>query len=106
MEGMISTNYGKHKNILHHKTNFYFGNTIRVYYCLYNNEAEYECITEEESKLYGINKIEFLKLIKKYPEIEEQMREMQYNSFKNRMDNDIRKEINEYIIIWLMKIIK
>ena len=54
MEGMISTNYGKHKNILHHKTNFYFGNTIRVYYCLYNNEAEYECITEEESKLYGI----------------------------------------------------
>ena len=31
---------------------------------------------------------------------------MQYNSFKNRMDNDIRKEINEYIIIWLMKIIK
>ena len=69
------------------------------YYCLYNLEAEYECITEEESKLYSINKIEFLKLVKNYPEIEEQMREMQYNSyknFKNRMDNGIRKEINEY----------
>ena len=38
-------------------------------------------------------------MVKNYPEIEEQMREMQYNSyknFKNRMDNGIRKEINEY----------
>jgi hypothetical protein len=99
MEGMVSANYGKHKDIIHHKTNFYSGNTIGVYYCLYNLEAEYECITEEESKLYSINKIEFLKLVKNYPEIEEQMREMQYNSyknFKNRMDNGIRKEINEY----------
>ena len=30
-----------------------------------------ECISVEESKVYGINKIEFLKLLKNYPEIEE-----------------------------------
>ena len=38
-------------------------------------------------------------MVKKYPEIEDQMREMQYNSyknFKNQMDNGIRKEINEH----------
>ena len=53
----------------------------------------------EESKLYGINKIEFLKLLKNYPEIEEHMREIQYakcRSVKNQMDNGIRKELNEF----------
>ena len=53
----------------------------------------------EESKLYGINKIEFLKLLKNYPEIEEYMREIQYakyRSVKNQMDNGIRKELNEF----------
>ena len=99
MEGMLSINYGKNKEIVHHKTNFFSGNYIGGYYCLYNVPAEYECIAEEESKLYGINKIELLKLLKNYPEIEEQMREMQYakyKSVKNQMDNGIRKEINEY----------
>ena len=99
MKGILSINYGKLKNIIHHKTNFFSGNHLGVYYCLYNVPAEYECIAIEESKLYGINKIEFLKLLKNYPEIEEQMREMQYikyKSVKNQMDNGIRKEINEY----------
>ena len=99
MDGVLSINYGKFKNIVHHKTNFFSGNYLGTYYCLYNVPAEYECIAFEESKVYGINKIEFLKLLKNYPEIEEQMREMQYNKYKsvkNQMDNGIRKELNEY----------
>ena len=99
MDGVLSINYGKYKDIVHHKTNFFSGNYLGVYYCLYNVPAEYECISVEESKVYGINKIEFLKLLKNYPEIEEHMREMQYNKYKsvkNQMDNGIRKELNEY----------
>ena len=99
MDGMVSITFGKNKNIIHHKTNFYSGDQIGIYYTLYNLPAEYEYIAGDESKVYGINKIAFLKLVKKYPEIEDQMREMQYNSyknFKNQMDNGIRKEINEH----------
>jgi hypothetical protein len=99
MDGMISITYGKNKDILHHKTNFYSGDQIGIYYTLYNLPAEYEYIAGDESKVYGINKIAFLQLLKKYPEIEDQMREIQYNSyknFKNQMDNGIRKEINEH----------
>ena len=99
MDGVLSINYGKYKDIVHHKTNFFSGNYLGVYYCLFNVPAEYECISVEESKVYGINKIEFLKLLKNYPEIEEHMREMQYNKYKsvkNQMDNGIRKELNEY----------
>ena len=78
---------------------FFSGNHLGVYYCLYNVPAEYECVAVEESKLYGINKIEFLKLLKNYPEIEEHMREIQYTKYrsvKNQMDNGIRKELNEF----------
>ena len=99
MNGMVSITYGKNKDIIHFKTNFYSGDQIGTYYSLYNLPAEYEYIAGDESKVYGINKIEFLKLLKKYPEIEDQMREMQYNSyknFKNHMDNGIRKELNEH----------
>ena len=99
MEGVLSITYGRHKNIVHHKTDFFSGNHLGVYYCLYNVPAEYECVAVEESKLYGINKIEFLKLLKNYPEIEEHMREIQYakyRSVKNQMDNGIRKELNEF----------
>ena len=99
MEGVVSINFGKFKNIVHHRTNFFSGNQVGIYNCLFNVPAEYECVADEECKVYGINKIEFLKLIKNYPEIEEQMREMQYSvykSVKNQMDNGIKKEINEY----------
>ena len=99
MEGVVSMGYNKYKNIIHHKTNFFSGEHLGVYYCLYNLNAEFECIAIEECKLYGINKIEFLKLLKDYPEIEEQVREIQYNlykSIKNQMENGIRKEVNDY----------
>jgi len=99
MDGMVSVSYGKHKDIVHHKTNFYSGDQVGLYYCLYNLTAEYEYVAGDESKVYGINKIEFLKLLKKYPEIEDQMREIQYNSYKNfkiHADNGIRKDINEH----------
>lgn len=99
MDGMLSINYGKYKNIIKYKTNFFSGEHFGVYYVLYNVNAEYECVAVEESKVYGINKIEFLKLVKLYPEIEEQMREMQYDYYKNiknKMDFGIRKEVNEY----------
>ena len=99
MEGVASMGLGKYKDIIHHKTNFFSGDHLGVYYCLYNVNAEFEFIAVEECKLYGINKIEFLKLLKDYPEIEEQIREVQYNlykSVKNQMENGIKKEINEY----------
>ena len=99
MEGVVSMGYNKYKNIIHHKTNFFSGEHLGVYYCLYNVNAEFECIAVEECKLYGINKIEFLKLLKDYPEIEDQIREIQYNlykSVKNQMENGIRKDINDY----------
>ena len=99
MEGVLSITYGRHKNVVHHKTDFFSGNHLGVYYCLYNFPAEYECVSVEESKLYGINKIELLKLLKNYPEIEEHMREIQYTKYrsvKNQMDNGIRKELNEF----------
>ena len=99
MDGMVSVSYGKHKDIVHHKTNFYSGDQVGLYYCLYNLTAEYEYVAGDESKVYGINKIEFLKLLKKYPEIEDQMRDIQYNSYKNfkiHADNGIRKDINEH----------
>ena len=99
MEGMVSMGLGKYKNIIHHKTNFFSGNHIGAYYCLYNVNSNFEYIAVEDCKLYGINKIEFLKLLKEYPEIEELMREIQYNlykSVKNQMETGIRKEINDY----------
>ena len=74
---------GKYKDIIHYKTNFFSGDHLGVYYCLYNVNAEFECVAVEECKLYGINKIEFLKLLKDYPEIEEQIREIQYNLYKS-----------------------
>ena len=90
---------GKYKNIIHQKTNFYSGDHLGVYYCLYNLNSEFEYEAVKECKLYGINKIEFLKLLKDYPEIEEQIREIQYNyykSVKNKMEDGINKEINDY----------
>ena len=99
MEGVLSINYGKHKNIVFHKTDFFSGNTVGIYNCLFNVAAEYECVAAEETKVYGINKVEFLKAIKSYPEIEEHMREIQYNAYKNikkQMDKGIKKDINLY----------
>ena len=99
MEGVASMGLGKYKDIIHYKTNFFSGDHLGVYYCLYNVNAEFECVAVEECKLYGINKIEFLKLLKDYPEIEEQIREIQYNlykSVKNQIENGIKKEVNDY----------
>jgi len=99
MGGIVSMGSSKYKNIIKHRTNFFSGDHLGAYYCLYNVNAEFECIAVEECKLYGINKIEFLKLLKDYPEIEDQIREIQYNlykSVKNQMENGIKKEINEY----------
>ena len=99
MEGVASMGLGKYKDIIHYKTNFFSGDHLGVYYCLYNVNAEFECVAVEECKLYGINKIEFLKLLKDYPEIEEQIREIQYNlykSIKNQIENGIKKEVNDY----------
>ena len=33
MEGVLSITYGRHKNIVHHKTDFFSGNHLGVYYC-------------------------------------------------------------------------
>ena len=99
VDGIVSMGMSKYNNIIHHKTNFFSGDQLGGYYCLYNVNAEFECKAVEECKLYGINKIEILKLLKDYPEIEDQMREIQYNlykSVKNQMEKGIRKEINEY----------
>ena len=99
MEGAASMGLGKYKNIIRYKTNFFPGNSLGVYYCLYNVKSEFEFVAAEDCKVYGINKIEFLKLLNKYPEIEEQMREIQYNlhkSVKNQVENGIKKEINDY----------
>ena len=99
MEGAASMGLGKYKNIIRYKTNFFPGNNLGVYYCLYNVKSEFEFVAAEDCKVYGINKIEFLKLLNKYPEIEEQMREIQYNlhkSVKNQVENGIKKEINDY----------
>ena len=99
MGGIVSMGPGKHKDIIHHRTNFFSGDHLGVYYCLYNVNAEFEFIAVEECKLYGINKIDFLKLLKDYPEIEDQIREIQYNlykSVKHQMENGIKKEIEEY----------
>ena len=99
MEGVASMGLSKYKDIIHYKTNFFSGEHLGVYYCLYNVESEFEYVAIEECKLYGINKIEFLKLLKDYPEIEDQIREVQYNLYKNvknQIDNGIKKEVNEY----------
>ena len=84
--------------LFHHKHYFFSGEHLGTYYCLYNTNAEFEYIAVEECKLFGINKIEFLKLLKDYPEIEQQIREIQYTTYesiKNRMEKGILKEINE-----------
>jgi hypothetical protein len=99
MGGIVSMGLSKYKNIIKHRTNFFSGDHLGAYYCLYNVNAEFECVAVEECKLYGINKIELLKLLKDYPEIEDQIREIQYSlykSVKNQMENGIKKEINEY----------
>jgi len=99
MEGVLSFNIGKHKNEIKFNKNFLKGNHLGVYNCLYNVPSEYECITIEDSKLYGINKFDFLKLLKNFPEIEDHMRQIQYNyykSIKSKMDSGLQKEINEY----------
>ena len=99
MEGVATMEFGKYKNLIHQKMNFFPGNHLGVYFCLYNVNAEFEFVASEECKLYGINKIEFLKLLKDYPEIEDKMREIQYQqykSIKNQMDIGLRKKINEY----------
>ena len=99
MDGVASMGYSKYKNIIHHKTNIFSGEHLGVYYCLYNVNAEFECIAIEDCKLYGINKIEFLKLLKDYPEIEDQIREIQYNLYRNikhQMEIGIRKDIEDY----------
>ena len=99
MEGVATMEFGKYKNLIHHTMNFFPGNHLGVYFCLYNVNAEFEFVASEECKLYGINKIEFLKLLKDYPEIEDKMREIQYHqyqSIKNQMDNGLKKKINDY----------
>ena len=99
MEGIVSMGMHEYKNIIHHKTNFFSGDHLGVYYCLYNVEAEFEFKAVEECKSYGINKIDFLKLLKDYPEIEDQIRDAQYTLYKNvknQMDNGINKEVNDY----------
>ena len=98
MDGIVSMGEGSHKKIIHHKHYFFSGEHLGTYYCLYNTNAEFEYIAVEECKLFGINKIEFLKLLKDYPEIEQQIREIQYTTYesiKNRMEKGILKEINE-----------
>ena len=99
MDGLASIGFRKFKNIIHHQTYFYSGDHLGVYYCLYNIKSEFECIAKEECKVYGINKIELLKLLKNYPEIEEQIREIQYNLYKNiknQIEKNIRKKIDKY----------
>ena len=99
VEGVVSMGIGQHKDIIHHKTNFFAGDHIGGYYCLYNVDSEFEFVAVEECKMYGINKIELLKLLKNYPEIEDSMRNIQYNlykSIKNQMDIGIKKEIKAY----------
>ena len=99
MGGIVSMELGKYKDIIHHKMNFFSGDHIGAYYCLYNVNAEFEFIAVEECKLYGINKIEFLKLLMNYPEIEDEIRGIQYNlykSVKTHMENGINKEIDDY----------
>ena len=34
--GVVSIDPGKFKDIIHYKTNFFPGNKLGVYYCLYN----------------------------------------------------------------------
>jgi len=101
--GMVEIGYKKSYNsepkyyhILYNRD--YFGG----YYTLYNIRSEFIYRAKEECKLYAINKIEFLKLLKKYPIIENLMRKNVYNKFKrgvkNHMDKSIKKDFNDYDI--------
>ena len=99
MNGIVSMGPGRFKDIIHYKTNLFPGNQLGVYYCLYNVNSEFEFVAVEDCKFYGINKIQLLKLLKDYPEIEEQMREIYYNShksIKNQLESGIKKDINIY----------
>ena len=98
VDGIASLGPGHHQSVIQYRHHFYSGEHLGVYYCLFNIHSEFECIAVEECKLYALNKIEFLKLLKDYPEIEKQIRGIQYNiykSIKKRMDENIMKEIKE-----------
>ena len=102
--GMVEIGFKKNKNdkpkyyhILYNRD--YFGG----YYTLYNIRSEYIYKAKEESKLYAINKIEFLKLLKNFPIIEKYMRKNVYNKFKRgvkfQMDKSIQKDYQNLEII-------
>jgi CRP-like cAMP-binding protein len=102
--GMVEIGYKKSYNsepkyyhILYNRD--YFGG----YYNLYNIRSEYIYKAKEESKLYAINKIDFLKLLKKFPIIEKHMRKNVYNKFKRgvkfQMDKSIQKDYQNLEII-------
>ena len=86
----------KYYHILYNRD--YFGG----YYTLYNIRSEFVYRAKEECKLYAINKIDFLKLLKKFPIIENLMRKNVYNKFKRgvkaHMDKSIKKDFNNYDI--------
>jgi hypothetical protein len=101
---MVEIGFKKNKNdkpkyyhILYNRD--YFGG----YYNLYNIRSEYIYKAKEESKLYAINKIDFLKLLKKFPIIEKHMRKNVYNKFKRgvkfQMDKSIQKDYQNLEII-------
>ena len=86
----------KYYHILYNRD--YFGG----YYTLYNIRSEFVYRAKEECKLYAINKIDFLKLLKKFPIIENLMRKNVYNKFKRGvkayMDKSITKDFSNYDI--------
>ena len=86
----------KYYHILYNRD--YFGG----YYTLYNIRSEFVYRAKEECKLYAINKNEFLKLLKKFPNIENLMRKNVYNKFKRgvkaHMDKSITKDFSNYDI--------
>ena len=100
MGGIISMGPGGNlKNKIKHRTHLFSGDVVGTYYSLYNVDSEFDFVAIEECKLYGINKIALLKLLKNFPEIEDQVREIQYNSYKTiktQMEKIINSEVNKY----------
>ena len=72
------------------------GDFFGGYYNLYNVNSNYRYVSENDSKMYAINKFDLLKLVKKFPEINKKMRQIVYDKYrdtvKREMDVFIQKE--------------
>ena len=75
-------------------------NQIGAYYCLFNIKTNYYYRAKTEVTCFGINCFEMQKALKKFPKLENQLKEITRKNYEEKMfktiESDIHKEIFKF----------